>query len=47
MPPAKKHQVPQVPAKGGGTKDRSRDEDGEWRQEAQRRREAAPEEIVN
>jgi transcriptional regulator with XRE-family HTH domain len=27
----KKHQVPQVPAPGGGKKDRSRDEDGEWR----------------
>ena len=29
---AKKHQVPQVPAPGGGTKDRSRDKDGEWRE---------------
>lgn len=29
--PEKKHQVPQVPAPGGGTKDRSRDENGEWR----------------
>lgn len=27
----KKHEVPQVPAHGGGTKDRSRDKDGEWR----------------
>ena len=27
----KKHEVPQVPAQGGGTKDRSRDKDGEWR----------------
>ena len=27
----KKHQVPQVPAPGGGQKDRSRDKDGEWR----------------
>lgn len=27
----KKHQVPQVPADGGGTKDRSRNEDGRWR----------------
>jgi hypothetical protein len=27
----KKHQVPQVPASGGGGKqDRSRDKDGEW-----------------
>jgi hypothetical protein len=28
----KKHQVPQVPAPGGGTKDRSRDKDGSWRE---------------
>jgi len=27
----KKHQVPQVPAPGGGKQDRSRDKDGEWR----------------
>ena len=27
----KKHQVPQVPARGGGTTDRSRPKDGEWR----------------
>jgi hypothetical protein len=27
----KKHQVPQVPAPGGGKQDRSRDNDGEWR----------------
>lgn len=27
----KKHEVPQVPAPGGGTKDRSRDDNGEWR----------------
>jgi hypothetical protein len=27
----KKHEVPQVPAPGGGTKDRSRNEDGRWR----------------
>jgi len=27
----KKHQVPQVPAPGGGKRDRSRDQDGEWR----------------
>ncbi len=27
----KKHQVPQVPALGGGKQDRSRDKDGEWR----------------
>ena len=26
-----KHQVPQVPAPGGGTQDRSRDQNGEWR----------------
>ena len=26
-----KGQVPQVPAPGGGEKDRSRDKDGEWR----------------
>jgi len=28
----KKHQVPQVPAPGGGTQDRSRREDGRWRE---------------
>jgi hypothetical protein len=28
----KKHKVPQVPAPGGGTRDRSRDEDGRWRE---------------
>jgi hypothetical protein len=27
----KKHLVPQVPKQGGGEKDRSRNEDGEWR----------------
>ena len=27
----KKHEVPRVPADGGGTKDRSRDKEGEWR----------------
>lgn len=27
----KKHQVPKVPARGGGKQDRSRDKDGEWR----------------
>lgn len=26
-----KGKVPQVPAKGGGTKDRSRNDDGRWR----------------
>lgn len=26
-----KHQVPQVPAPGGVTRDRSRDENGQWR----------------
>lgn len=26
-----KHEVPQVPAPGGGTKDRSTDENGQWR----------------
>ena len=28
----KKHQVPQVPAPGGRTRDRSRDENGRWRE---------------
>lgn len=32
MPKAPKHQVPQVPAPGGGTKDRSLDKNGEWRE---------------
>jgi hypothetical protein len=27
----KKHQVPQVPAPGGGKQDRCRDKNGEWR----------------
>lgn len=28
----KKHQPPQVPAPSGGTRDRSRDNDGRWRE---------------
>jgi hypothetical protein len=28
---APKHQPPQVPKPGGGTQERSRNEDGEWR----------------
>ena len=31
-PNPKKRQVPQVPAREGGTQDRSRNEDGRWRE---------------
>lgn len=30
--PGKKHQVPQVPKKGGGTQERDRNKDGRWRE---------------